>query len=129
MDTMDEFQTGPVEGLLAVELKDVEINMLKPHELAILNSFVQSPAYRVWQKLCESIIERTETAHFRTWQNPELFTRTGLISVAQRMFYEKVQAESAKQVKEFLDDAELVKTKQQLLKTPLEDQIRDELLR
>lgn len=126
MGIMDEFETGPVEGLKPIAMRDPYALQLTPQDLVILAGWVRSPAYAVWQKLSEGVIEKAETAHFQNWKDREAFERTGLVAVAQRMFYEQLQQEAKKQVDEFAGEIDFARKKQELLKTSPEDQILKE---
>jgi len=127
MSLMDEFETGPAEGLQQpIKMRDPYALQLTPQELVILASFVKSPMYFVFQKLSEGLIEKTETAHFKTWKEPETFQRTGMVAVAQRMFYESLQSEMKKMIDEFASELDFIKQKKDLLNTPLETQIKKE---
>ena len=47
MSVMDEFETGPAEGLQPIAMRDPLALQLTPQDLVILASWVASPAYRV----------------------------------------------------------------------------------
>ena len=123
MGIMDEFETGPVEGLKPIAMRDPYALQLTPQDLVILANWVNSPAYAVWQKLSEGVIEKTETAHFQNWKDKEAFERTGLVAVSQRMFYEQVQCEIKKQVDEFAGEIEFARKKVEMMKVSPEEQI------
>jgi len=127
MGIMDEFETGPVEGLQPIAMRDPYALKLTPQDLVILVNWISSPAYKVWQKLSEGIIEKSETGHFQNWKDKEAFERTGLVAVAQRLFYEEQQKEIKTQVDEFRSEIDFArKKKESLLESP-EDQITREL--
>ena len=96
--TENEFETGPAEGLVPIAMRNPSELLMTNGELSILTGFAASPAYRVWQKLAESVLEKTETRHFSTWKDKEAFERTGLVAVAQRLFYEQLQLEMKRQL-------------------------------
>jgi hypothetical protein len=54
----------------------------------------------------EGEIEKFETEHMQAWKNKELFERTGLVAVAARSFYEKVQVEINYHASEFIGEME-----------------------
>jgi hypothetical protein len=126
MSVMDEFETGPVDGLQPIAMRDPYELALTPNELVILATWVSSPAYRVWQKLSESVIEKCETAHFQNWKDAEAFQRTGLVAVASRMHYEQVQLEAKRAVEEFSGELDFARIKKEQLKVSPEQQIQDQ---
>lgn len=126
MGVMDEFETGPVDGLRPIAMRDPTELQLSPQDLIILANWVSSPAYRVFQKLSEGIIEKTETGHFQNWKDKEAFERTGLIAVSQRMFYEQIQQEAKRQVEEFAGELDFARKKKEGLEKSLEEQIVEE---
>jgi len=123
MGIMDEFETGPVEGLKPIAMRDPYALQLTPQDLVILANWVASPAYRVWQKLSEGLIEKSETSHFQNWKDKEAFERTGLVAVSKRMFYEEQQHEAKKQVDEFAGEIEFARKKVEMMKVSPEEQI------
>ena len=124
--TENEFETGPAEGLIPIAMRNPNELAMTNGELAILSAFAKSPAYRVWQKLSEAILEKTETGHFRNWKDKEAFERTGLVAVAQRTFYEELQLEMKRQLDDFATDYDVVKRKKEALSLSLEEQIVQE---
>ncbi len=126
MNIMDEFETGPVEGLQPIAMRDPEALSFSPQDLVILATWVSSPAYRVWQKLCEGVIEKLETAHFNNWKNEEAFQRTGLFAVAARAHYEQVQLEAKRAVEEFAGEIDFARIKKEQMKLSPEQMIQDQ---
>ena len=122
----EEFETGPVQGLAPIALRDPNALKLTPQDLVLLANFVGSPVYRVFQKLAEGIIEVTETGHFQNWKDKDAFERTGLVAVAQRAFYEEMQSQMLKQVEEFSSEVDFARKKKEQLKESIEDQILKE---
>jgi hypothetical protein len=121
MGIMDEFDTGPAEGLKPIKMRDPNSLKLSPQELIMLSHFVVSPLYQIFQKLSEGIIEESETKHFKLYKEPTAFDRTGLIAVAQRLFYEELQAKMKWQVDEFNADMDFARAqKKALLASPEE---------
>jgi len=47
MGIMDEFETGPVDGLRPIAMRDEHALRLTPNDLVILATWVSSPAYVV----------------------------------------------------------------------------------
>ncbi|MGA7855726.1 MAG: hypothetical protein WCA15_20570 [Candidatus Acidiferrales bacterium] len=123
MSIMDEFETGPVEGLQPIAMRDPNALKFSPQDLVILASWVTSPAYKVWQKLCEGVIEKLETAHFSNWKDEEAFQRTGLLAVSARIHYEAVQREAINAVNEFAGEIDFARIKKEQIKISPEQQI------
>jgi|SRR5580692_1932867 hypothetical protein len=126
MSVMDEFETGPVAGLQPIAMRDPNSLKFSPNDLVILASWMASPAYKVWQKLSEGVIEKLETAHFNNWKDEQAFLRTGMFAVAARAFYEQAQTEAKAAVEEFSGELEFIKIKQQQLKTSPEQLIQNQ---
>jgi len=123
---MDEFETGPVEGLQPIAMRDPDALRFSPGDLVMLATWVSSPAYRVWQKLCEGIIEKLETAHLSNWKDAEAFQRTGLVAVAARMHYEQVQLAAKNAVEEFAGEVDFARIKKEQMNISPEQQILNE---
>jgi hypothetical protein len=126
MGIMDEFETGPVEGLQPIAMRDPLALKLSPQDLVVLATWVSSPAYKVWQKLSEGVIEKLETAHFKNWKDQDDFQRTGLVAVSARMHYEQVQLEATRAVEEFSGELDFARLKQKQLRVSVEEQIQNE---
>ncbi len=126
MSLMDEFETGPVEGLQPIAMRDPEALQFSPQDLVTLATWVTSPAYRVWQKLCEGMIEKRETAHFSNWKDREAFERTGLVAVSARIFYEQVQMEAKRAVEEFSGELDFARIKKEQMRVSPEQQVLNE---
>lgn len=124
---LNEFETGPVEGLLPIKMRDPESLKLTPSEQVILTQWVNSPAYAVFVKLVEGEIEKAETFHFQKWQDKEMFERTGLFAVAMRIGFERVQKEMQRQVDEFAGELQFLKNKKEVAGTSPEEQIQQQL--
>ena len=127
MSVMDEFETGPVEGLQPIAMRNPETLKFTPQDLVILATWVTSPAYKVWQKLSEAVIEKQETAHFSNWKDAEAFQRTGLVAVAARMHYEAVQREAKAAVEEFAGEIDFARIKKDQVKTSPEQMILNQI--
>jgi len=126
---LNEFETGPVEGLKPIAMRDPNFLKLTPGDKVVLANFYSSPAYAVLLKLMEGEIEKAETGHFKKWQDQDLFQRSGIFCVAMRTFMERLQTEIQRQVEEFAGEVEFARTtKSQLEKSP-EEQIQDEFRR
>ena len=128
MSVLDEFETGPAEGLLPISMRNPESLKLAPQEQVLLVQGVNSPFYAVLMKIFQGELEKLETAHFKTWKDKETFERTGLLAVSARIFLERSEKEITHQIEEFSSDIDFAKTKKDLLKTSLEDQVRNEFL-
>ena len=126
MSVMDEFETGPAEGLQPIAMRDPDDLKFTPQDLVILATWVSSPAYHVWQKLCEGVIEKMETAHFNCWKEEEAFQRTGLFAVAARAHYEQVQLEAKRSVDEFAGELDFARIKKEQMKISPEQMIQDQ---
>ncbi len=126
MSVMDEFETGPVEGLQPIATRDPLALQLTPQDLVILAGWVASPAYRVWQKLSEGVIEKLETAHFQNWKIEADFQRTGLVAVSARMHYEQVQLEAKRAVDEFAGELDFARFMKEQVKVSPEQQVLNE---
>ena len=126
MSVMDEFETGPVEGLQPIAMRDPHALQLSPNDLVILANWVSSPAYKVWQKLSEGVIEKLETAHFQNWKVEADFQRTGLVAISARLHYEQVQLEAKRAVEEFAGELDFARIKKEQVKTSPEQQIQNE---
>ncbi len=126
MGVLDEFETGPAEGLLPIAMRGPEALKLSSAEMVLLVQGVNSPFYSVLMKLFQGELEKMETSHFKVWQDKEAFERTGIFAVAARVFLERMGTEIQKQVEEFSGELEFVKKKKELMTQSLEQQIRDE---
>lgn len=126
MGVLDEFETGPAEGLLPIAMRGPDSLKLSPAEMVLLVQGVNSPFYAVLMKLFEGELEKLETTHFKTWKDKEAFERTGLFAVAARIFLERAGEEIRKQSDEFAGELEFIKKKKEQLTQSLEQQIRDE---
>jgi hypothetical protein len=126
MSMMDEFETGPVEGLQPIAMRDPEALKFSPMDLVTLATWYSSPAYKVWQKLCEGVIEKMETAHFNNWKDEEAFQRTGLFAVAARAHYEQVQLEAKRSIEEFSGEVDFARIKREQMKKSPEQMIQDQ---
>lgn len=126
MGVLDEFETGPVEGLMPIAMRDPNFLKLTPQDKVILAQFANSPAHAVYLKLAEGELEKMETAHFKVWQDKEAFDRTGLFAVAARVFVERLGAEMQRQVEEFSGEVQFAKQKKAQLEKSPEEQIQEE---
>jgi hypothetical protein len=126
MGVMDEFETGPAEGLQPIAMRDPHALQLSPNDIVVLASWVASPAYKVWQKLSEGVIEKLETAHFQNWKIEADFQRTGLVAVSARIHYEQVQLEAKRAVEEFAGELDFARMQKEKLKLSAEQQVLNE---
>ena len=126
MSVLDEFETGPVEGLVPIAMRDPNFLQLTPQDKVILAQFANSPAHAVFLKLAEGEIEKAETDHFKTWKDKKEFQRTGIFAVAMRIFLERLSAEIQRQVEEFSGEVEFAKQKKAQLQKSPEQQIQEE---
>jgi hypothetical protein len=126
MGIMDEFETGPVDGLRPIAMRDPHALQLTPNDLVTLATWVSSPAYVVWQKLSEGVIEKLETSHFQNWKNESDFQRTGLIAVSARMHYEQVQLEAKRAVEEFAGELDFARINKDKMRVSAEQQVLNE---
>lgn len=126
MSVLDEFETGPAEGLVPISMKGPDSLKLAPSEQVLLVQGVHSPFYAILMKVFQGELEKLETAHFKTWKDKEAFERTGLLAVSARIFLERSEKEVLHQIEEFSADIDFAKKKKEILKTSLEDQIRQE---
>lgn len=123
---LDEFNTGPVEGLMPIKMRDPNHLQLTAQDKVTLVQHVHSPAYQVYLKLAEGVLEEMETAHFQVWKDKEAFERTGLFAVAARIFMERLGADMQRHVEEFAGEVEFAKTKKEVLEKSPEEQIQEE---
>jgi hypothetical protein len=123
---LNEFETGPVEGLQPIAMRDPNFLKLTPGDKVILANFYSSPAYAVIMKLMEGEVEKAETDHLKSWRDEVLFQRTGIFAVAMRIFMERVQMEVNRQVEEFAGEVDFARNKKKELETSPEEQILQE---
>lgn len=126
MGVLDEFETGPVEGLMPIAMRDPNFLKLTPQDKVILAQFANSPAHAVFLKLAEGEIEKAETAHFKVWKDEAEFQRSGIFAVAMRVFLERLSAEIQRQVEEFSGEVQFAKQKKAQLEKSPEEQIQEE---
>ncbi|SRR6266568_629247 len=126
MSVLEEFETGPVEGLKPIALRDPRFLELTPQDKVTLAQFNNSPAHQVMLKLMAGEVEKAETDHFKKWQDEALFERSGLFAVAMRVFLERLQAEIQRQVEEFAGEVDFIKKQKEVLETSPEEQILQE---
>src|SRR5215469_2626719 len=123
---LDEFNTGPAEGLMPVAMRDPRYLELNSQEKLVLATFLGSPAYHVLFKLFEGEVQKAETEHFQKWRDKKEFHRTGLFAVSMRIAMERIQREINRQVEELSGEFQYVKNKQEQAGKSLEDQIQEE---
>jgi hypothetical protein len=120
----NEFELqDPAPGLEA-RRESPDDSELTPNEKLLLVQWGSSKEYDVFLKLSESIITRAETFHFKNWGNHEAFERTGLIAVAMRIFYERLQKEIKHHYEEFAGEIAFAKTEKEVAKTSPEEMIQ-----
>lgn len=125
-NVLNEFETGPVEGLMPIAMRDPNNLKLTPQEMVVLANFIGSPAHAVFLKLVQGEIEKAETAHFRAWKDEAEFQRTGLFAVAMRIAIERLQTEMSRQIEEFRGELEFTKIKKTQAALSPEEQIQKE---
>ena len=113
----------PAEGL-GGKRKGLELN---PNQKVMLVNWAKSAEYDVFLTLSEGIIEQQETAHFQVWKDKESFERTGLVAVAMRLFFERLQKEVNHQLDEFSGELEFARTQEEVEQTSPEEMIQRSL--
>ena len=93
-------------------------------ETQMLADLANMPHYQILLSLMEGEVERGETDHFKAYKQKEEFERLGLIAVAQRLFFERIQFEVEHQKQELLGFLEEQQASEQLKKVPLEELMR-----
>lgn len=109
MDVQEQDLLPPAEGLVGRR----STLQLTDNEKVALANWAGSNEYKVFLRLAEGIIEADETKHFKCWKDKEVFERTGLVAVAQRIFFERLQKEVNVQLEEFQGELEFLKTEQE----------------
>ena len=118
---MEDYQAlAPAEGLVH---RRPTLQLSSDEKLVLVNWAI-SQEYVLWLKLAEGIIEKAETAHFQTWKDKDTFERTGIMAVAQRIFFERLQHEVKSQVEELQGELEFAKIKKDELNTSPEELIQ-----
>jgi hypothetical protein len=113
--TENEFDLQPLaQGLRPKTTEAFKHLALNANEKLILARFAASQEYNVFLKLAMGEIEKAETEHFQSWKNKELFERSGLIAVAQRLFLERLGSEIRHQVDEFAGEVEFARTTKEI---------------
>ena len=79
-----------------------------------LAQLTQMPVYEALLLLIEGEVEKSETDHFRAYLDPEKFTRLGLIAVANRIQFERIQKEMQHLYAEYEGSLEEGKLEQEL---------------
>lgn len=97
-------------------------------EIQLLSALAGMPHYQVLLKLMEGMCEIAETEHFRQFNDKEKFDRSGMIAVAQRVFFERVQKEVEYQKQELASLQEEAQVSDQLANTPAEELIRRDIV-
>jgi hypothetical protein len=119
MEFDEGFLQHPAPGL------DVQDTVtLTASEKLELVQWASSTTYRVFLKLAEGVIEISETRHLQSWQDSDKFQRTGLVAVAQRMFFEALQKTVAVQYAEFKGEMAFAKQQKENLQEDPETFIR-----
>lgn len=118
---MEEYELiAPAEGLLG---KQSLLNLTDNQKLALAN-WAASSEYAIFKVLAEGIIEAQGTAHLQCWKDKEAFERTGLVTVAMQLFYERLQKEVKHQYEEFQGEIEFAKQEQENLQESPEELIQ-----
>jgi len=95
------------------------------NEVQLLADLANMPHYQVLLRLMEGEVERGETDHFKAYKQKEEFERLGLIAVAQRIFFERIQKEVEHQKQELLDFLEEQQASEQLKQVPLVELMKE----
>ena len=93
-------------------------------ESAIASRLPNSPDYNFILRVAEGELQKLETAHLKTWADKEMFERTGLMAVAARVFFERLQNEINFHSSEFLAEEEAEKIDQEAWEMTPEEFIR-----
>lgn len=96
------------ERLSAIDLTDLQKSDLV--------RMAHGSEYEALLTLIESIVIISETEHFRAWKEPAMFERTGLVAVAERMLFEKIQKRIHGFVTELQGEQERIKHEAELKK-------------
>lgn len=123
MDIQEHELVAPAEGLVG---RKSTLTLGENEKLSLVN-WATSTEYKIFLRLAESIIERSETSHLRTWKDKEAFERTGLVAVAQRLFFERLQKEVNNQYDEFAGELEFVRQEKGVASLSPEQRIQDSL--
>ena len=110
MDIQEQDLLPPAEGLIGRRAT----LQLTENEKVMLANWARSAEYSIFLRLAEALIEVSETQHFKSWRDKEVFERTGLIAVAKRDFFEQIQKEVNTQYSEFQGELEFLRTEQEL---------------
>ena len=78
---------------------------LTSSEAVIVARLPNSLEYNVILRIMEGELEKMETSHMQNYLDKDLFERTGLMAVAARMFYERIQHEINYHSAEFVGNA------------------------
>src|SRR6266576_1764576 len=120
METNEFDLQEPAAGLAT--RRDARLHLeLTPTEKVVLAQWFGSASYDIFVKLANGEIEKAETAHFNQWKNKEAFERTGLVAVATRLLFERIQKEINRQVEEFSGEIEFAKQAQEFSETSPEE--------
>lgn len=109
-DVQEQDLLPPAEGLVGRKAT----LQLTENEKVMLVNWAHSAEYSVFLRLAEALIEADETKHFQLWRDKEAFERTGLVAVAQRLFFERLQKEVNTQFEEFQGELEFIKNEQEI---------------
>lgn len=82
------------------------------------------PMYLVLLRLFEGELEKLETDHLKHWKDKEMFDRTGIVAVAARTFYERIQREVNYQAEEYQANRMAVQQEQEAEEMTPEDIVR-----
>lgn len=102
-------------------LQHIEFNST---EKSLLASGSTSPFYQLILRLMEGEIEKAETEHFRAYRDREQFDRLGVVAVAMRIFFERVQTEIDYQRDEYFGEVEQQQADEELKKIPAVELVR-----
>ncbi|MGH7744524.1 MAG: hypothetical protein ACREQ5_06855 [Candidatus Dormibacteria bacterium] len=95
-------------------------------ELSILAQAPNSQFYNVVLRVMEGELEKLETEHMAQWKEKEKFERSGLVAVAARVFYERIQREINFHVSEFMGNEEARQEEEKAKQMSAEELVRRE---
>jgi len=117
--------SGSIKPITTVKSDRFQHKDFTLNEVQMLADLAGMSHYQILLRLMEGEVERGETDHMRAYKNKEEFERTGLIAVAQRIFFERVQKEIEHQRQELLGLLEEQQVSEQLKQVPLEELMKE----
>jgi len=116
---------GAIKPIATVKSDRFQHKDFTMNEVQMLADLAGMPHYQILLRLMEGEVERGETDHMKAYKDKELFERTGLIAVAQRIFFERVQKEIEHQKMELQGLLEEQQVSEQLKQVPLEELMKE----